>query len=60
MLTETGHPFFKAPEIIEGGGYDLKVDIWSLGVVLYFMISGILPFNDEYTEDLMKRICENN
>lgn len=59
MLTDTGHPQFKAPEIIEGGGYNLKVDIWSLGVVIYYLISGVLPFDSPYVVDVQENIVNN-
>jgi serine/threonine protein kinase len=35
---------FMAPEIIAGNPYNMKVDIWSLGVIFYRMIFGKLPF----------------
>jgi serine/threonine protein kinase len=35
------------------------VDIWSLGVVLYFIICGRLPFDSEYTEELFQKIVKN-
>lgn len=52
------------PEIIKGNYYDEKVDIWSLGVLMYEMSAGYAPFethpNDSsLTEQMtMKRILE--
>ena len=44
MLTMIGTPFYLAPEVVLGGGYDEKVDLWSTGVTLYKLIVGVTPF----------------
>lgn len=33
-----------APEVIQGDFYDTNADIWSLGVLLYYILSGRFPF----------------
>jgi len=38
---------YAAPEVIQKNDYNNKIDIWSLGVVMYFMICGYLPFCDK-------------
>ena len=46
--THCGSPFYAAPEILCRRKYDGKIaDVWSLGVVLYTMYAGQLPFNNE-------------
>ena len=39
-----GTPFYMAPEIIKSQPYDERVDIWSAGVIVYYLLSGDLPF----------------
>jgi len=43
MNTIVGTPYYMAPEVIKGV-YDKKCDIWSIGVLLYTLVSGYLPF----------------
>ena len=38
--TECGTKTYKAPEVKEGAGYRKEVDVWSLGLVLYFLLTG--------------------
>lgn len=46
LKTIAGTPYYMAPEVLNGV-YDSKVDIWSLGVLLYVFMSGYLPFQGD-------------
>lgn len=46
LQTKCGSPAYIAPEIINGEDYTNAADIWSIGVVLYAMVTGKLPFED--------------
>jgi len=59
LKTPCGSPCYAAPEMIAGKKYQgLNVDIWSSGIILYAMICGYLPFDDNNNEILYKKITD--
>lgn len=58
ITEQCGTLIFIAPEIFLGKGYNKKVDTWSFGVLLYYMLTGIFPFNsNKETNEIAKNIC---
>ena len=59
LTTACGSPFYAPPEMLKGEGYKgCTVDIWSVGVVLYAMICGFLPFEGSENNELYKKIID--
>jgi serine/threonine protein kinase len=56
LTRQCGTPYFVAPEVLLGTGYDTKADMWSLGVILYSLLSGDLPFMGKSHLELFKKI----
>ncbi|RKO83686.1 kinase-like domain-containing protein, partial [Blyttiomyces helicus] len=54
--TLCGSPLYMAPEILRGDRYDAKADLWSLGAILYEMITGRPPFRAKNHIDLLRKI----
>ncbi|KAH0794648.1 CAMK family protein kinase [Histomonas meleagridis] len=56
LKTVCGLPAYASPEMIKGNSYTKSTDIWSSGIILYFLVTGNLPFEDENTQRLLQKI----
>lgn len=50
-----GTPYYIAPEVLLGN-YTEKCDVWSIGVILFIMLSGTAPFNGVTDDDIMNAV----
>ncbi|XP_057749580.1 CBL-interacting serine/threonine-protein kinase 23-like isoform X2 [Arachis stenosperma] len=57
LHTTCGTPNYVAPEVVHNKGYDgAKADLWSCGVILFVLMAGYLPFEDNNLVNLYKKI----
>jgi serine/threonine protein kinase len=56
LLERCGSPMYAAPEILKGCPYDQSCDLWSIGVMVYFFLSGNPPFFDNDKQHLFEKI----
>jgi len=56
LTNHCGTPFFVAPEIIRRDVYDESADMWSMGVIIYCLLSGKMPFSGRRSLDLFRAI----
>lgn len=56
LTTLCGSKHYVAPELLKNHPYDESADMWSVGVIIYFLLAGHLPFNANDQQDLFQLI----
>lgn len=55
LMSKVGTPYYVAPQVLFGS-YDLGCDVWSVGVCMYLILSGRLPFTGEGFKDITTQV----
>ena len=60
MHLSLGSPLYMAPELVMESDYDQRVDVWSLGCLLYILLSGSPPFSGKTKEEISHSIMNRD
>ena len=61
LSTICGSPCYSAPEMLRGNKYRPgPIDVWGIGIILYCMVCGALPFEDEREDVLVRKVVQCN
>ena len=61
LSTICGSPCYSAPEMLRGNKYKpWPIDVWGIGIILYCMVCGALPFEDEKEDTLIRKVIQCN
>ena len=59
LQTRCGSPHYISPEMLKGKGYEpIATDIWALGVTLYAMVQGYMPFDGDSDAELFENVMK--
>lgn len=57
LETSCGSPHYASPEVVKGLKYNgMEADVWSCGVILFALLTGRLPFDDDNMQNLLKKV----
>ena len=60
LMEGFGTLYYAAPELIQNLPYNLEIDVWSLGVIIYYIFTGCYPFKGKTEDDIEENILEEN
>ena len=60
LIEGLGTLYYASPELIQNSPYNIEIDIWSIGVIIYYMFTGCYPFYGKEEEEIEEKILEEN